>query len=243
MNAHITQRSVEAAKPSASGYRVLFDDKIAGFGIRMAAAGAKSFVLNYRVGGEKRRHTVGTWPEWTADAARDEVTYKLLPAIHKGADPVRDKKALREEPTLADLSDEYIQQHAMMKKREKSVYEDRRMLDKIILPKLGTQRVSTVSKRLVQSLHNSLRKTPYQANRYCSPLHVLRPIFVDLPVIQVQALTLSLHCILWQRRNQEEDSHCEEPVCRADCGRIPVRANERATWQRSSASQQTRDDP
>jgi len=213
MNAHITQRSVEAAKPSASGYRVLFDDKIAGFGIRMAAAGAKSFVLNYRVGGEKRRHTVGTWPEWT------------------------------EEPTLADLSDEYIQQHAMMKKREKSVYEDRRMLDKIILPKLGTQRVSTVSKRLVQSLHNSLRKTPYQANRYCSPLHVLRPIFVDLPVIQVQALTLSLHCILWQRRNQEEDSHCEEPVCRADCGRIPVRANERATWQRSSASQQTRDDP
>ena len=179
MNTHITQRSVEAAKPPASGYRILFDDKIAGFGIRVTAAGAKSFVLNYRVGGEKRRHTVGTWPEWTADAARDEVTYKLLPAIHKGADPVRDKKALREEPKLADLATDYLEQHAIVKKREKSVYEDRRMLDKIILPKLGTLRVSAVSKRHVQSLHNSLRKTPYQANRVLALLSAMFTFAMD----------------------------------------------------------------
>jgi hypothetical protein len=31
---------------------------------------------------------------------------------------VRDKKVLREERTLADLSVEYIEQHAMMKKRD-----------------------------------------------------------------------------------------------------------------------------
>jgi hypothetical protein len=52
MNTHISQRSLEAAKPPASGYRILFDDKIAGFGIRVTAAGTKLFVLNYRVGGQ-----------------------------------------------------------------------------------------------------------------------------------------------------------------------------------------------
>jgi integrase len=166
MNTHITQRSVEAAKPPASGYRILFDDKIAGFGVRVTAAGAKSFVLNYRVGGDKRRHTIGSWPKWTADAARDEAANVLLPAINKkGADPVRDKKALREEPKLAALANDYLEQHANVRKRDKSIYEDKRMLNKIILPKLGTLRVSAVSKRHIRSLHNSLRKTPYQANR------------------------------------------------------------------------------
>ena len=166
MNTHISETTVKAAKPPASGYIILFDDKLDGFGIRVTAAGTKSFVLNYRVGGDKRRCTIGKWPMWTADAARDEVKKKLLPAINGGgADPVREKKARRTEPKLADLATDYLDQHAMIKKREKSVYEDRRMLDKIILPKLGTMRVSAVSKRHVQSLHNSLRKTPYQANR------------------------------------------------------------------------------
>jgi integrase len=166
VNTHISETTVKAAKPPASGYIILFDDKLDGFGIRVTAAGTKSFVLNYRVGGDKRRCTIGKWPMWTADAARDEVKKKLLPAINGGgADPVREKKARRTEPKLADLATDYLDQHAMIKKREKSVYEDRRMLDKIILPKLGTMRVSAVSKRHVQSLHNSLRKTPYQANR------------------------------------------------------------------------------
>jgi integrase len=166
MNIHISQKTVEAAKPPASGYIILFDDKTDGFGIRVTAAGAKSFVLNYRVAnGDKRRYTIGSWPKWTADAARDEVKYKLHPAINKGSDPVRDKKAKREEPTIDDLSAEYLEQHATAKKSGKSVYEDKRMLNNIVLPKLGTKRVSAVSRRDVVSLRNSLKKTPYQANR------------------------------------------------------------------------------
>lgn len=180
MNTHITQRSVAAAKPPASGYIILFDDKIAGFGVRVTAAGAKSFVLNYRVAGEKRRYTIGSWPKWTADAARDEASNVLLPAINKkGADPVRDKKALRDEPKLADLATEYLEQHAEAKKREKSVYEDKRMLNHIILPKLGNLRVSAVRKRHVQSLHNSLKKTPYQANRILALLSKMFTFAMD----------------------------------------------------------------
>jgi len=95
VNTHIAQGTVGKAKPPASGYYTFYDDKIAGFGIRVTAAGAKSFVYNYRVGGSRRRFTIGPWPEWSADAARDGVLDKLCPAIHGGADPAHDKKALR----------------------------------------------------------------------------------------------------------------------------------------------------
>jgi integrase len=168
MNIHITQKSVEAAKPPADGYYILFDDKLEGFGVRVTAAGTKSFIYNYRVGehGEqKRRFTIGRFPAWTADAARDKVRKELCPSILKGADPVHEKQALRTEPTLSDLAADYIEQHAKVKKREKSVYEDKRMLNNIVLPKVGKLRVSAVTRRNVESLHNSLRKTPYQANR------------------------------------------------------------------------------
>lgn len=170
VNTHISEDSVKKAKPPASGYYIKYDDKIAGFGIRVTAAGAKSFVYNYRVHGEKRRFTIGSSPEWSAAAARDEVLHKLCPAIHDGADPVRDEKALRAESTLADLAADYLEQHATVKKRGKSIYEDKRMLNKIILPKLGKRRVSAVSRRDVETLHNSLKKTPYQANRVLSLL-------------------------------------------------------------------------
>jgi hypothetical protein len=130
MNTHITQRSVEAAKPPARGYIILFDDKLDGFGIRVTAAGTKSFVLNYRVAnGDKRRFTIGSWPKWTADAARDEAANVLLPAINKkGADPVRDKKARRAEPKLADLATEYLEQHATIKVIIASYNSHRRLL-------------------------------------------------------------------------------------------------------------------
>ncbi len=180
MNTHISETTVKEAKAPASGYYILFDNKDEGFGVRVTAAGTKSFVLNYRVGGDKRRCTIGKWPQWTAAAARDEVKKKLLPAINGGgADPVREKKARREEPKMADLASDYLDQHAKMKKREKSIYEDNRMLNHIILPKLGKLRISAVSKRDVRSLHNSLRKTPYQANRVLALLSAMFTFAMD----------------------------------------------------------------
>lgn len=162
----ISQRSVEALKPPAKGShsKVWYDDKATGFGVRVSEAGVKSFVLNYSVAGRERRATIGRWPEWSADAAREEAR-RLRVEIDKGVDPLREQETARGERTLADLADDYIDNYAVIHKREKSVYEDRRMLEKIILPKLGRLRVSAVDRRDIESLHNSQKATKYQANR------------------------------------------------------------------------------
>ena len=34
-----------------------------GFGVRVTAAGARAFVLNYRVRGREHRFTIGAWPD------------------------------------------------------------------------------------------------------------------------------------------------------------------------------------
>ena len=43
------------------------DPKVAGFGVRVYAAGAKSFFLNYRIDGRERRYTIGAYPLWSVD--------------------------------------------------------------------------------------------------------------------------------------------------------------------------------
>jgi len=50
-------------------------------------------------------------------------------------------------------------------KRPRSIAEDKKLLNKIILPLLGKERVSLVSRRTIETLHLSLVDTPYQANR------------------------------------------------------------------------------
>ena len=161
---NITQRAVKAAKAPESGNHIFYDDELRGFGLRVTAAGVKAFILNYSVAGRERRATIGRWPEWSAEAARDEAL-RLRADIRDGADPLRDRDLARGEPLVSDLADDYLQRYAVPRKRPKSVHEDRLMLNRIVLPKLGRLRVSAVGRRDVESLHTSLRKTPVQANR------------------------------------------------------------------------------
>jgi hypothetical protein len=72
----LTRDIVKNAQAPATGSVTLWDGK--GFGVRIFAAtarypeGAKSFFLNYRVNGRERRIKIGSYPDWSVSAARDE---------------------------------------------------------------------------------------------------------------------------------------------------------------------------
>ena len=53
------------------GNKIAWDDVVRGFGIRVTAAGARSFVLDYRrkSDGKQRRITIGAFPDWSTTAA------------------------------------------------------------------------------------------------------------------------------------------------------------------------------
>ncbi len=54
------------------GQRFVWDTQIKGFALRVTAGGARSFVVDYRAKGRQRRITIGSYPDWSVAAARDE---------------------------------------------------------------------------------------------------------------------------------------------------------------------------
>jgi len=86
------------------------DPRATGFGIRSYAGGSKSFFIDYRLHGRHGRFTIGPFPRWSAEAAREEAK-KLRKEIDRGVDPAGDKRARRTAPTIQDLIDRYIADH------------------------------------------------------------------------------------------------------------------------------------
>ena len=110
MAERITDRLVRDLVLPETGNRIVYDNKVSGFGIRVTAAGAKSFILTYRnADGRDRRITLGRYgPEWSVEAARKHGS-KLKKQIALGEDPLADRVKVRTAPTVADLCDRYIE--------------------------------------------------------------------------------------------------------------------------------------
>ena len=87
---------------------------------------------------------------------------KHLASVAHGEDPSTQKQNDKELPLIKDLAQDYLERHA---NKKKSCKEDKRMVEKIILPALGDQQVKKVSRRDIESLHLHLEKTSVQANR------------------------------------------------------------------------------
>jgi integrase len=107
------------------------DPKATGFGVRSYPGGSKSFFVDYRIHGRQRRITIGPFPRWSAEAARERAK-ELRKAIDCGLDPAGSKRERREAPTVQDLIDRYIEDHLPKKSADKSrVADENRMLAEI----------------------------------------------------------------------------------------------------------------
>ena len=147
------------------GNRIAYDrgkDAVRGFGVRITAAGAKSFVLNYTIAGRERRYTIGAYPAWTVLVARKEAG-RLRREIDGGHDPLGTREAEREAPTVADLSDRYLAEHAIKKR---TAADDESMIRRIVRPELGARKVASIAFADVDRLHRkATERGGYAANR------------------------------------------------------------------------------
>lgn len=164
MGQRITERFIKSLEAPVNGNRVYYDADIVGFGARITAAGVVSFVLNYYARGRERRYTIGRYPELNATAAREEAV-ALRDIIRHGGDPMEHKQNERAAPTIADLYNDYIERHAKIHLRPNTIRSAEGMAQKHILPKIGHIKVADLTRRDVEELHNSVKDSPYQANR------------------------------------------------------------------------------
>ncbi len=161
----LTKHIVESAKPDPERDVFVWDTQLPGFGLRVYPSGKRKYILQYRTkSNRQRRLVIGPHGPLTAEKARNTAR-DLLAQVHGGGDPAGDIKATREAPTVADLAADYLQRHAIPNKRPASVRDDRYMLDRVVLPRVGKVKVAEVSRRDVEVIHTGLRETPYHANR------------------------------------------------------------------------------
>jgi hypothetical protein len=172
MGERLTDNQLRDLAAPESGNKVYYDgankrgnDWTPGFGVRITAAGARSFVLNYRnSGGTERRHTIGRYPDWTLAAARDEAK-RLKRAIDQGADPVAEDREKRNAETVSDLCQRFIEEH-LVKKRP-STQVNYRGIVAVIEAEIGSRKVASVEYRDIDKLHRRLTTNGarYRANR------------------------------------------------------------------------------
>jgi integrase len=165
----LTKREVEAAKPEGKDV-FLWDSEIPGFGVRVKSSGVRSYVLQYRnAEGRSRRLTIGRHGILTVEQARREAR-RLLAGASTGKDPSQEKVDRRKGSTVTALCERYLCEYALPHKKPRSIAEDRRLIEKHVLPALGALKVDAVTERDLSRLIHGLRETPYQANRVRSLL-------------------------------------------------------------------------
>ncbi|TGP33320.1 MULTISPECIES: site-specific integrase [unclassified Mesorhizobium] len=149
----------------ATGNRITYDDEVKGFGVRVTAAGAKSFILNYRTRtGLERRFTIGSCSDWKCSPAREEAK-DLKKRIDVGFDPMGELKNARDAKTMADLFDRFEKEH-LPKKRDSTARDYKALIDKRLRKPLGHKKVIEVEFTDIDSLHRKISKdAPYLANR------------------------------------------------------------------------------
>ena len=158
---NLTAKAIGALKPGDD--RVdYFDESLPGFFVRVTPSGVKTFGVMYRIGNHLRRYTIGTTDKWTLADARDEAREALRGAA-RGNDPALNKQAERTADTFSELVEVYLEKHATNKR---SGREDKRILNKYLVPKLRHMRAKDVTRAQIRLILEEIAKdAPIMANR------------------------------------------------------------------------------
>jgi integrase len=147
---------------------VAWDKEIPGFGLRVRPTGAKTYIVQYRAGaGRKaptRKLTLGAVGKLTAEEART-LAKKAVGSVAHGSDPAGKRADDRKGFTVAELANAFLTEHVTAKRRAGTAAHYRDVLERIMVPALGSLKADRVTRADLAKLHLKWKRTPYQANR------------------------------------------------------------------------------
>lgn len=159
----ITKRSVDAAE-AGEAESFLWDEELKGFGVRVYPSGRKMYLAQFRSGGRMRRINIGLHGALTPDAARTEAM-RHLAEVRLGGDPAGERDRRKASPTMKAFGARFLAEHVATHCKPTTEAEYKRSVELFINPKLGSHRIIDVTRADIVDLHQSMKATPYQANR------------------------------------------------------------------------------
>src|SRR5262249_34326045 len=129
----IAKRAVDAADAQANRY-IIWDSEIKGFGLIVMPSGVKSYFYQYRTKeGRQRRATIAKHGEWTPTEARAKAE-DYREAVRRGRDPLAEKRALKEAPTVGEILDAYLESESFKDKALSTQRIDRGRIERHLRP-------------------------------------------------------------------------------------------------------------
>src|SRR5262245_35845369 len=110
-----------------------------GFGVRVTAAGARAFVLNYRLRGREHRFTIGAWPDWSVLKAVREAR-NLRQRVDRGENPIEDRTLSPATASIASVLDNFVARYVRNPKqplRERTAAEYESAFNRLVKPRIG----------------------------------------------------------------------------------------------------------
>ena len=157
----ISKASVDAATPSADGDVIVWDDRIAGFGLKVTPSGSKVYLYRYRIArpGQAsktapRKYTIGRHGSLTPDQARKRAQ-ELAALVAQGIDPrqqeldaiaardeaealAKEQERVRRDLAFSRISGLWLEHYASdLVRRKSSVDMARLVVRRYLLPALG----------------------------------------------------------------------------------------------------------
>ncbi|ABK98987.1 tyrosine-type recombinase/integrase [Pelobacter propionicus] len=165
-----TDTGIRNLKPKEKMYQVREGD---GFGVRVLPSGLRIFVFIYTIAGKRRQMNLGDYPAVSLSEARERAADARKVLSRERTDPqehgfswhyspererremaAKEKEEL-ENPTVKQLITRYIERYAM--KNKKSWQEDKRILEKDVLPLWGDRKAKDVIRRDVIQLLDGMQ--------------------------------------------------------------------------------------
>jgi integrase len=165
----LVARGIAGLEVPEKGRQEYFDKSTPGFG----SGGHRSWICLYRHKGEKRRFTIGPYPQLGLADARERAR-KILRCAAKGEDPAADKKRERKAETFRELAERYLEEYAKEKKR--SWRADRNIIHKDLIPRFGSRKATEITRRDILDMLRAIkaRGAAIQSNR---TLEITRKLF------------------------------------------------------------------
>jgi integrase len=167
----LTKRLIEAIQPEHKDI-LLHDIELKGFRCKITPKGKRTYHVYYRtLEGQQRNPSIGTHGNITCEQARN-IARQWLAQVAKGEDPSLTKQNTRKLLSISEFIDEYLERYASQLKA-KTLKEEKSILENHIKQRLGKLSINTADRQEIMHLHQSMKKTPYLANRVLETVNKL----------------------------------------------------------------------
>ena len=164
----LTKPELKALKADTKT-KIVFDDALPGFGVRIEPSGVKAFIVEFRPPGAgrtatKKRMTLGRVEVLDLDQARTLARRKLA-EVALGGNPHAERAAERKSNTFAEVAKTFLEKReSNLKASSHAEYE--RIVDKALSPTFGKRALKSITRADVRGWHEDLsEETPISANR------------------------------------------------------------------------------